>query len=149
MLRSGDPVFSRTVTIAASPAQVWRALTEPALMKGWMADPKVGVEIETTWAEGSPIRVTGFHVARFENRGVVERFEPERRLRYTHLSSLSKLPDVPESYAAVEFRLQPAGDGTELTIKVSHFATESIFKHLEFYWNGTAQVLKRFVEKQR
>lgn len=146
MLLQGDKDFSRTVVIEASAERVWRALTEPAELKQWLADPKVGVEVDTNWQVGSPIRVEGFHVARFVNRGVVERFEPYRCLRYTHLSSLSKLPDLPESYAAFEFRLQPAGTQTSLTIEVTNCANPSIFKHLEFYWNGTVGVLKRFIE---
>ncbi|MFT3839046.1 MAG: SRPBCC domain-containing protein [Myxococcaceae bacterium] len=146
MLRRGDPDFSRTVVIDAPPERVWRALTDPAELKQWMADPKVGVEVSTTWEVGSPIRVTGFHVTRFVNSGVVEHFEPPRRLRYTHLSSISKLADKPENHAVFEFRLEAAGPQTTLTVTVSTCATPSIFKHLEFYWNGTTGVLKRFIE---
>lgn len=146
MLRRGDPDLSRTVVIDAPVERVWRALTDPAELEQWMADPKVGVQVETTWEVGAPIRVTGFHVARFVNSGVVEHFEPPRRLRYTHLSSISKLPDVPDSYAAFEFRLEPTGAQTTLTVTVSNCANPSIFKHLEFYWNGTTGVLKRFIE---
>ena len=74
-------------------------------------------------------------------------FEPPTVLRYSHLSSLSRLPDAPESYSVFEFRLAQRGGGTSLTVLLSGFPTESIRKHLEFYWRGTLGVLKRFVER--
>jgi hypothetical protein len=74
------------------------------------------------------------------------RFESPTILRYSHLSSLSRLPDRPESYSIFEFRLAPVGEGTSLTIAISNFPTESIFKHIDFYWRVTIGIFKRFVE---
>jgi hypothetical protein len=84
----------------------------------------------------------------FENRGTVLQHEPERRLQYSHLSSISRLSDRPESYSIIGFQLQPLGERTILTLSLSNFPNESIYKHLSFYWNVTLEVLKRMIEEQ-
>lgn len=136
------------VTIAAPPSRVWAALTTPDQMTRWMGEPEMALEIDTSWVVGTPFVVRGLLHHRFENRGTLVAFEPERLLGYTHLSSFSRLPDVPASHSSVEFALAPVPSGTTLTITVTGFPTESIFKHLEFYWRGTSVVLQRFVEQR-
>ena len=135
------------IVINAPPRAVWESLTKPELMKQWMGEPEMAVHIETSWTVGSPIVVRGFHHAQFENSGIVLRFEPTEVLRYNQLSSLSRLPDKPENYSIYEFRLEPVGEGTALTVTLSRFPTSAIFKHLEFYWRGTINILKKFVER--
>lgn len=140
------PVVERTIAINALPPTVWNALIRPELMKRWMAEPEMRLEISTDWAVGSPITIRGFHHVRFENKGTVLQVEPCRVLRYTHLSSLSRLPDRPEHYSIVEFRLAAAQDETALTLTLGNFPTATIQKHLDFYWRTTLEILKRFVE---
>lgn len=134
--------------IAASPAVVWQALTQLDAMQRWMADPALRLQIQTDWTVGGPIRITGFHHVPFENRGRVLHCEPERRLSYCQLSSISRLPDNPENYSIFDFRLSAIAEGTNLEFSASQFPTESIYKHIEFYWRVTLVVLKRFVEQQ-
>lgn len=139
--------MNKTVTINASTTQVWHVLTTPDLMKKWMLTD-VEIEIITNWKVGSPMLIRGnMNGKDFENTGQVLQFEPERILQYSHLSSLSRLPDVPESYSIIEFKLTPVENQTTLALTVSNFPTESIYKHLTFYWNVTLEVLKRLVEK--
>ena len=139
--------IARSIVINARAAAVWETLTNSELMRQWLGEPEMRIEVVTDWAEGSPILIRGFHHAKFENKGTVLRFEPLESLRYSHLSSLSRLPDRPESYSVFDFRLKPLEESTSLTVTVTGFPTESIFKHLDFYWRGTIVVLKRFVEK--
>jgi uncharacterized protein YndB with AHSA1/START domain len=136
-----------TVAIAATPTAVWRALTEPALMRQWMGEPEMQLDIDADWRAGGPFVVRGFHHVRFENRGTVRTFEPERTLEYTQLSSVSRLPDVPESYCVLSFALAPQGDGTSLTLTLRDFPTHTIYKHLDFYWRTTLEILKQLVER--
>ena len=76
-------VIANSVTIDAPPSEVWRALTDPDLMKQWMAEPEMRLEIFTDWKVGSPIVVKGHHNnVDFENRGTVLEFEPNSILRY-------------------------------------------------------------------
>jgi uncharacterized protein YndB with AHSA1/START domain len=138
--------FTANVLIDGAVASVWRTLTDPVLMKHWMGDTEMEIEIDTTWTIGSPIIIRGFHHVRFENRGEVLEFEKEKKLSYTHLSSVSRLPDVKENYSVIEFMLEEQGIGTLLTIAITNFPTESIRKHMEFYWRGTTQKIKHQVE---
>lgn len=135
------------IAIAASPGRVWEALTTPAQMTEWMGEPEMKVEVLTDWVVGGPLRIRGFHLVQFEDTGTVLAFEPRRLLRYSHLSSVSRLKDVPENHAILEFRLAPVDGGTSLTVEVSRCPTESILKHLDFYWRGTLGVLKRWLER--
>ena len=87
-------VIENSATIHAPPSEVWRALTDPDLMKQWMAEPEMRIGIITDWKVGSPIIVKGRHNnVDFENKGTVLHFEPNSILRYSHLSSVSRLPD--------------------------------------------------------
>lgn len=144
-----DERFNKTIQINAPIAAVWHALTTPEVIKKWMSETEI--DILTDWKVGSPILIRGrLHETKikFENWGIVLQFEPEKILRYSHLSSLSRLPDRPESYSIFEFRLTPVENQTTLTIAVSNFPTETIYKHLAFYWNVTLEILKRRIEEE-
>lgn len=138
--------FEQSVIIHASAEDVWAHLADIERMKAWMGEPEMALEIETNWIIGSPIVVRGFHHVAFENAGIVLEFKPPARLAYTHLSSLSKLPDEPASHVTFEFLLTSAGSATWLKLTASDFPTVSIFKHLQFYWGTTLEILKRHVE---
>jgi uncharacterized protein YndB with AHSA1/START domain len=117
-------------------------------MKEWLGQPEVAIEIQTDWTVGGPIVISGFHHVRFKNRGIVLAFEPMACLAYTHLRSISRHPDVPENYVTLEFTLNAVDATTVLTFRATGFPTESIFKHLQFYWSGTLPILKRIVEQR-
>ena len=137
--------MTKTVTIAAPASRVWQALTDPEIMKKWMFDTEI--HIITDWQVGGPIVIRGnFNGKDFENNGTVLRFEPEELLQYSHLSSSSRLPDLPKNHSVLEFKLAPSENQTSLTLTLSNFPTESIYKHLAFYWNVTLEVLKRLIE---
>ncbi|NLR57559.1 SRPBCC domain-containing protein [Chitinophaga polysaccharea] len=141
-------LFSDQVTIVAAPADVWRVLTDTADMKNWMGEPDMQLEITTTWRVNTPFIIRGFHHVRFENKGVVIAHEAPKRLSYTHFSSVSRLPDVPENYSLLEFRLTPATDQTILQLRIENFPTETIFKHLQFYWRTTLVKIKQAAERR-
>ena len=143
-----SPSFKQTINIAAPAGLVWDSLTQARFMTEWMGEPGMEIGIETDWTVGGPIVVRGFHHLAFENIGVVLEFDLNKRLTYTYLSSLSQLPDEPENYTTLEFSLDSLGDTTSLSLVVDGFPTETIFKHLQFYWGGTLEVLKRYVESR-
>jgi len=147
-LSTDRKIFNKVVNIHAPTPQVWQVLTTPELMKKWMM-PDIEISIITDWKIGSPIIIRGtMNGKNFENNGAVIQFEPEKILQYSHLSSISRLPDRPESYCLVEFRLQPIDNETVLTLTLSNFPTQSIYQHLAFYWNVTLEVLKKMIEEQ-
>lgn len=92
--------IQKTIILNASPSATWQALTHPALMNKWMSE--YPLEILTNWQVGQPFIIRGnWHDTSFENKGLVLQFEPEQRLAYSHLSSLSGLPDTIENRSVV------------------------------------------------
>ena len=140
--------FSTTVTINSEPLKVWTVLTNPELMTKWMGEPEMKVEVLTDWKINSPIFIRGFHHVQFENKGIVLQYEKGKMLSYSHLSSVSRLPNKPENYSILEFILTPVDKNTQLTLNITNFPTEIIRKHLEFYWRTTIITIKKSVEKQ-
>ncbi|MDI1446304.1 SRPBCC domain-containing protein [Polyangium sp. 6x1] len=141
---------TKSIEINASPADVWRALTDPPSIRAWVSDDDE-IEVTTSWKVGDPILFRGKLHGKipFENRGTVRAFEPERVLRYSHWSTLSKraIPDVPEKHVLLEFVLTPSGSGTKLSLSLRNLIDYAVYKHLDFYWGTTLGILKRFCER--
>jgi uncharacterized protein YndB with AHSA1/START domain len=140
--------IEKKVIINAPRSTVWDGLTNPASMQQWMGTPKMRLQIISSWKVAEPILITGLLHGAFENKGTIVRFEPEHRLCYTHLSSSSRLPDEPQNYAVLCFELADVATQTAVSLTVDHFPTETIFKHLNFYWRTAMEVFKKFVEQQ-
>lgn len=139
--------YSKTIEINTAPGRLWKVLTRPSLMKQWVFDGPT--DILTDWKVGGPIKIlvpADSYKGYFENKGTVLRFEPERLLKYSHLRSLSNLPDHIENYAILTFTLIPQGEKTCLTLTLSNFATETIYQHLAFYWGVTLELIKKRAE---
>ena len=95
--------------IDAPPEKVWRALTDPEIIKKYM----FGSEVKTDWKPGSPITWKGeFEGRAYEDKGEIISVEPGRRLEVTHFSPLTGQEDRPENYHRVRYDLQPANGGT-------------------------------------
>ena len=148
-MRSMNKHIKKKILINDSSSKVWQYLTKPDLMKYWMGDPEMKIEVITDWKVGSPFTIKGFHHQQFENKGTILQFEPETVFQYSYLSSLSDLDDTPENHTTISFTLVPKDGKTELTIEVANFPTEVIYKHLEFYWNGTVHLLKQIIENEK
>ncbi|GAB4051251.1 SRPBCC family protein [Spirosoma litoris] len=141
-------LITHTVTINAPASTVWRHLTVPDLMKQWMLDTDMAIDIITDWGAGSPIRMKGsMHGIEVENTGTILTNIPNKTLQYTHLSSLSHLPDTPENQCVLTFALTPIERLTQLTLTITNFPTDTIFRHLDFYWRTALDLLKEAVEK--
>lgn len=136
---------SKTVYISASTSKVWDSITKPELMKLWMLDTEIN--ITSDWQVGSSIIFKGnLHWINFENKGTILQLEPEIILEYSFWSTLSEQSDKPENYSVVTFRLNPLENGTTLTFTQGNFATETEYKHSNFYWNVSLEILKKFNE---
>jgi uncharacterized protein YndB with AHSA1/START domain len=138
--------IEKKIFIEAQAAAVWKALIKPDLIKRWMAEPEIGLQVSVDWTEGSIISMQGFHHIEFENRGIVLKVDPENELRYSCLSSLSQLPDHPDNYSIINFKLNQSGNDTEVVLTITNFPTESIFRHVELYWQVTLVMLKQVIE---
>jgi uncharacterized protein YndB with AHSA1/START domain len=105
--------IERTVEVPHPPAAVWAALTTPEGLGSWFGD-------EAT----IDLRPGGAARMRWENGFIVEmrieRIEEPRVFGYTW--QIYGLPKDDPRRTYVEFTLEPAGEGTRLTVVESGFA---------------------------
>lgn len=127
---------------------MWTTLTDIELMTKWLGDPEMKIVVQTDWKINSPIFIRGFHHINFENKGTVLQYEEEKILSYTHLSSVSRLMEKKENYTILKFTLIAIDNQTQLTLDIENFPTETIRKHLEFYWRTTILNIKEQTENR-
>lgn len=112
--------IKRTVEIKAPVARVWRALTDHREFGAWFR-----VAIEAPFAVGQPatgmITHKGFEHVRWNVR-IVAMEEPTRFAFTWHPYAVDPAVDYStEEPTLVEFFLEPAGEGTRLTVVESGF----------------------------
>ena len=142
-----NQTIEKLVSLAASPAEVWKTITEPQLMKSWMTGTGMDVEITTNWKPGSPITIRDLNHPGFENHGSVLHFEPHKLLSYTCLNSTLQLPDEAENHTTLTFSLKANKKGTQLTLALCNFPTEAILEYMVSYWGPAHEALKGTVAK--
>ena len=109
----GSFVATTQVTIAAPPADVWKALTDPALIAKYFH----GTTVESDWEVGSPITWSGeMGGTAYQDKGKILAFEPEARLQHTHWSNMTGEPDEPEYYKTVTYDLAEVNGSTQVTL---------------------------------
>jgi uncharacterized protein YndB with AHSA1/START domain len=136
----------KTVTIHATRAEVWSALTIPEKVKQYMH----GTEMSTDWKEGSPISWKGEWKGRsYEDKGTVLAVEPQKLLKYTHWSPMGGSEDKPENYHTVTYELAGEDGKTTLTlIQDNNASQEEADKMASDNWGPVLNGLKETVEKQ-
>jgi uncharacterized protein YndB with AHSA1/START domain len=139
--------FSGTVgvVIKALPAKVWEALTNPVLVKQYF----FGTNVKSDWRKGSSITWSGEYEGKnYEDKGEVLEVEPEKLLSTTYWSSMSGLPDVPENYQQVTYRLIPEGQGTTVEITQENSQSQESVDHSLQNWKMVLDGLKKLVENE-
>jgi uncharacterized protein YndB with AHSA1/START domain len=138
-----DHVAHATTMISAPADRIWDALTNPATIKQYM----MGATVTSDWKAGSPITWKGEIKGKpFEDRGRVQRVEPNKLLEYTHYSPMSGEPDVPESYHVVTVTLVPMANGTRVDLAQTNNPTDEGRRHSEDNWNQMLAGMKKIVE---
>lgn len=133
------------ITIHAAAARVWAALTTPALIKQYM----MGADVKTDWKVGSPLVYTGEYQGKhYEEKGIIQRLEPEKVLAATHFSTSSGKPDVPENYHLVTWELHRNDDATLVTVSQEGITSEGGLEQSKQNWTGVLHALKDVVEQR-
>ena len=138
-----------SVIVNAPPKAVWKALTDPELIRHYF----MGATVSTDWKEGSPITFRGeYNGQSFEDKGEILAIRPQKELRYSHWSPMSGAPDAPENYHVVDIELRKAEAATEVTLTQSNLSgaiTDADRASRDEYtanWNKVLQGLKKVVE---
>jgi uncharacterized protein YndB with AHSA1/START domain len=105
-------VSTSSVTINASRAIVWAAVTIPEHVRQW----QYSSELTTDWVVGHPIRFRAeFEGQVFEQWGTVLEFNAPTRLRYSLFAPRPDLEDRAENYFTMTYELSDVGDATVVT----------------------------------
>ena len=138
-------VAKSSIEIAAPADRVWKALTDPALVKQYY----FGTTLETSWRVGEPITFSGEWQGRaYRDHGTVKVFDAPRTLSYTHFSPLMGKPDTPENYHLITITLSPAGSNTRVNLEQDNNASEEALGHSKNNWDTMLSGLKQLVERQ-
>jgi uncharacterized protein YndB with AHSA1/START domain len=130
--------------IDAPPDKVWRALTDPELIKKYM----FGSEVKTDWQPGSPITWKGeFEGREYEDKGEIISVDPGRRLEVTHFSPLTGQEDRPENYHRVRYELLQTTGGTSVRLTQDNSSSAEEAEHSAANWQMMLDGLKNVVEQ--
>ena len=135
-----------TTLILAPAARVWQVLTDPDQIQQYL----FGTRAITNWQIGSPIRWKGeWQGKTYEDKGTILQVIPEKLLETTYWSSMSGLPDTPESYKKVAYQLTPTDEGTRLTLTQDNNTSEEDKIHSEQNWKMVLDGLRKLVEESQ
>ena len=131
-----EQIVTNTVVINAPAPIVWHVLTNPEQTKKYM----FGCEALSDWTPGSPLLWQGVWEgkAMVFVKGTLVEIIPNAFLAYTTFDPNSTLPDIPENYVTVTYRLTETNGQTLLTVTQGDFATvaDGQRRYEESYNNG-------------
>lgn len=121
-------------TVAASPAQIWRAWTQPELLQQWFApkpwtvarvaiDPRAGGIFSVVMASPDGVEMA-------ETPGCVLLAEPERRLVWTDALGPEFRPNA-ESFMTADIMMEAVAGGSRYRALVRHKSGADRQKHDE------------------
>lgn len=94
--------------IQAPAERVWKILTQSEFIQQYM----FGCIVETDWKPGSPLLWKGAADGHLYVKGHVVAIDPPKRLEYTVIGTDTKLPDVPENYLTIVYKVADQKDGS-------------------------------------
>lgn len=143
-MQTENLVAKAETTINVSADKVWNALTDPKVIKEYM----FGATVSSDWKKGSPITWKGEMKGKtYEDKGEILEIIPKKRLKYTHFSPLSGLPDKSENYHTVTIALEEEKSRTHVTLSQDKNNSEKSKEESEKNWNAMMESLKKVVEK--
>ena len=136
----------KSVVISAPVTDVWKALTDPTLIKQYY----LGVDTIGEWKEGNTIIFKGeWQGKKVEGKGKVLQREDEKLLKHSYWGNLSGLEDKPENYHIVTYRLLPKNGNTELTLTEENLQTKEMQEQSAKLWDMILSNLKKLLEPEK
>ena len=123
--------------------KVWNALTDKEKVKQYF----FGTEVITDWQPGSDIVFKGdWEGNKYEDKGKILEVEEGKKIKYSHLSSFSGLPDEPDNYSIVTYELKSENDSTILTVTQQGFKDETSRDDSVNGWNYVLDNMKKLLD---
>lgn len=144
--------IEKRIALKAPVSRVWRALTDHEQFGAWFQ-----VKLEAPFEPGKEAvgQITHPGYEHVTWRAVVQRMEPERLFSLSwHPFAIEPEVDYSdEPQTLIEFRLEPDGEGTLLTLTESGFENipahrrDEAFRMNEGGWTQQMQNIRRYVEE--
>jgi uncharacterized protein YndB with AHSA1/START domain len=139
-------IVETSISVDATPAQVWKTLITPKLIKKYL----MGTDVSSDWNEGSTITYTGeYEGKKYHDKGIIKKIEPEKVLQSTYWSSMSGKEDKPENYNLVTYKITKRDDKTFITLSQDNISTEKEKEHATENWGMVLKKLKEVVESAK
>jgi uncharacterized protein YndB with AHSA1/START domain len=137
--QSGHPEVRASIEIAAPPAKVWRALTEPALLDQWLGGAAKVDLPAGAYSYGWRYEVEGRQVAGGPTR-IIEMVEHRRLV--TDWPDWRGDPDKPST--RITWELEPLADGTRTRVTMRHTGFEHPVDRSDYQqgWDHFLQALR-------
>lgn len=132
-----------SITVNANANLVWKALTDPAIVKQYF----FGTNVKSDWKKGSPIIWSGeWDGGKYEDHGIILEITPGTYVKYSYWSSMSGTEDKPENYQNVSYELTEKDGVTILEISQENIKDVAAKEHSEQNWLGIFGKMKEMVE---
>ena len=137
-------ISETTITFKAPLAEVWKGLTDPAIVKQYF----FGTNLSSDWKVGSPIKFTGEWEGKvYEDGGIILDIYAPRFLKYSYWSSMSDTENKPENYCNITYELDECCDITTLAITQDGIKNQDAADHSKSNWTSVFDGLKKIIEK--
>lgn len=138
-------IAESSISVDATPTQVWKALTTPKLIKKYL----MGTDVSSDWKEGSTITYAGeYEGKKYHDKGIIKKILPEKELQSTYWSSLSGKADQPDNYNLVTYKMTKRDNKTVITLSQDNISTEKEKQHSAENWKMVLKKLKEVVESE-
>ncbi|RYE21391.1 MAG: SRPBCC domain-containing protein [Sphingobacteriales bacterium] len=137
-------IAKASITINATPAQVWDAVTNPDKIKEYF----FGTTTTSDWKEGSAINFKGqYEGTEYEDKGTIIKAEPNKVFQYSYWSSMGGSEDTPDNYAIITYTITPEADATRLEVLQEGANSEEAREHSVALWAGVLKSMKDMLER--
>lgn len=132
-----------SISIQASPAKVWDALINPAVIKQYM----FGTEAVSDWKKGGTVVYCGeWEGEPYEDTGIILVIEPEKRIVMDYSSSFSGDTDNPQNHRVLTYLLEAQDGQTVLTVTQDNNPSEEAAVESTQSWQSILQTIKKLLE---
>ncbi|MEO6131872.1 MAG: SRPBCC family protein [Saprospiraceae bacterium] len=133
----------KSIIINASKGKIWKALTDPELIKQYL----FGTEAISEWQVGSEIIFQGEWKGQpYKDKGHILDMQPECIFSYDYWSAFSGMPDLPENYSIITYAVIDEDEGVRLSVRQQGFANEESRQHSDKGWEEVLEKVKEIAD---